>query len=345
MPASKGVISSLAPRAAVLDRSLKWMSSKEGSLVEVSLFAFGYLGVIAYSQLSWSLVALFIPVGIVYLAFKRLATASLLLEDALGEVKAIQGRLHNTAKVASIGTFAMDLAHQLRNPLFSVTGRLELLQAKVLHQKGLEEHVEAALTAAWRMQELITGFVEIGSQRTVPVRLEQILDDAVEMTQLSNDKDLNVQRRYRADLPCIQGYPLLLREAVSNVFSNALEATPPGGTVTIDALGIGPNITVVVTDNGIGIPLEQQVKLFQPFSTSKPKGMGLGLFSAKHIVELHNGTIEVTSQAGKGTRIEMTLPVTEQPERNNSPSLEYLESIVDDGVLPQPSFAEASRNN
>ena len=72
----------------------------------------------------------------------------------------MQGKLHNTAKVASIGTFAMDLAHQLRNPLFSVTGRLELLQAKVLHQKGLEEHVEAALTAAWRMQELLTVFVK-----------------------------------------------------------------------------------------------------------------------------------------------------------------------------------------
>ena len=84
----------------------------------------------------------------------------MLLEDALGEVRAMQGKSHNTAKVASIGTFAMDLAHQPRNPLFSVTGRLELLQAKVLHQKGLEEHVEAALTAAWRMQELLTVFVK-----------------------------------------------------------------------------------------------------------------------------------------------------------------------------------------
>ena len=322
-----------------------WMSSREGSLVEVSLFAFGYLGAIAYNQLSWSLVALFIPVGIVYLAFKRLATANLLLEDALGEVKAMQGRLHNTAKVASIGTFAMDLAHQLRNPLFSVTGRLELLQAKVLHQRGLEEHVDAALVAAWRMQELLTGFVEAGNQRTVPVRLEQVLDDAVEMTQLGSEKELNILRRYQADLPCIQGYPLLLREAISNVFSNALEATPAGGTVTVDARGTEAIITIVISDNGTGIPLERQADLFQPFASSKPTGMGLGLFSAKHIVELHNGTIQLESQEGRGTTIEMTLPVNGHPDLAYAHGLEYLESIVADGVLPQSPYAETTRNN
>lgn len=296
-----------------------WQGSRENGLVEVSLFAFGYLGAVAYAQAVWTLLVLFMPVGIIYFAFSSLAGSNLRLEEALARLKELQGKLLSTAKLASIGAFSLDLAHQLRNPLFVVTGRLQSIQADVPQEGAVGRHLDAALTAGMRMQELLQNFVSAGGQRWARVELTGLMEDAIEIALLRSTKAVQIERRYGEDLPIMEGNPVLLREAFSNLLSNAVDASTQGGMVTIDLAQENDGLWVTIADMGHGISTTQMATLFEPFQSHKPGGSGLGLFSAKHIVEMHRGTIGISSSEGEGTRVDVYLPSNPGEEHTDTP--------------------------
>ncbi len=106
-----------------------------------------------------------------------------------------------------------------------------------------------------------------------------------------------------------QGNPILIREALSNFFSNALEAVEDGGQISIEASVEDEFIAIRISDDGVGIPPDEMKSLFQPFHTTKPNGQGLGLFAAKHILEMHRGSVEVQSSRGTGSTVTIMLPV------------------------------------
>ena len=113
-----------------------------------------------------------------------------------------------------------------------------------------------------------------------------------------------------ADLPdlIIQAEPHLMHRVFSNLFLNALQAMPDGGTLTIDATAANGSVAISVRDTGVGIPHEMRDKLFSPLSTGKAKGTGLGLAVVKRIVEAHGGTITFESEGGKGTMFRVIVP-------------------------------------
>ena len=100
----------------------------------------------------------------------------------------------------------------------------------------------------------------------------------------------------------------MIREALSNFFSNALEAVDEGGQIGIDASCEGEFVVVRISDDGVGIPSEELDHLFEPFHTTKPQGQGLGLFAAKHILEMHQGTVEIQSTNGSGATVIVKIP-------------------------------------
>jgi signal transduction histidine kinase len=109
-----------------------WLiGTRESRPPELSLFAFGYLGALAYEANALAIVAVLLPVFIVYLAFSRLMATNTRLEQTISSVQTLQGQLLQNAKLATLGTLTLDLAHQLKNPLFIVTGRLENLMWKI----------------------------------------------------------------------------------------------------------------------------------------------------------------------------------------------------------------------
>ena len=121
-----------------------WTGTKENGLAELSLLAFGFLGAVVYDQTPWAAAALIIPVAILYLAFSRLAATNARLETALDRVETLHGRILSTAKLASVGAISLDLAHQIKNPLAIVLGRLEGLVpapqiAAPVFQRGLPD--------------------------------------------------------------------------------------------------------------------------------------------------------------------------------------------------------------
>ena len=286
-----------------------WVGTKENGAAELSLLSFGFLGAVVYEESPWASVALLIPVAIIYVAFSRLASSNTQLEDALERLGALQGRIVSSAKLASIGAISLDLAHQIKNPLAIMLGRLEGLQDGLEEGSRERRHVEIAQEAGWRIQELTQTFTYIGRQEWVPLDIRELLDESLGMAGLRSSKRVETRWSYSDDLPKVRGNPVLIREALSNFFSNALEAVDEGGQISIDATWEGEFVSVRINDNGVGIPADELEHLFEPFHTTKAHGQGLGLFAAKHILEMHQGSVEIQSSEGSGATVIVKLPV------------------------------------
>ena len=135
-----------------------WMGTKENGLAELSLYAFGFLGAVAYRESPWTIMALFIPVAVIYFAFSRLARVNAKLEEAVKQLEALQGRIVGTSKLASIGAISLDLSHQIKNPLAILLGRLEEVQNRLEEGSRAQRHLDIAKKEGWRIQELTQMF-------------------------------------------------------------------------------------------------------------------------------------------------------------------------------------------
>ena len=286
-----------------------WMGTKENGAAELSLLSFGFLGAMVYHESPWTSAALIIPVAVIYVAFSRLASSNTRLEDALERLEALQGRIVSTAKMASIGAISLDLAHQIKNPLAIMLGRLEGLQDRLEEGTRERRHVEIAQDAGWRIEELTQTFTYIGRQEWVNLDIRELLDESLGMAGLRSSKRIETRWSYADGLPEIRGNPVLIREALSNFFSNSLEAVEEGGLISIDVAREGEFVAVMISDDGVGIPSDQIEHLFEPFHTTKSQSQGLGLFAAKHILEMHQGTVEIQSTQGSGATVIVKIPV------------------------------------
>jgi signal transduction histidine kinase len=308
-----------------------WMGTKENGVAELGLLSFGFLGAVVYEESPWASAALIIPVAIIYVAFSHLASANTRLEETLERLESIQGRIVSSAKLASIGAISLDLAHQIKNPLAIMLGRLEGLQDGLAEGTKERRHVDIAMEAGWRVQELTQTFTYIGRQEWISLHMKDLLEEGLGMAGLKNSKRIETNWSCPEDLPKIQGNPVLIREALSNFFSNAMEAVGEGGQISIEATRDGEYVVVKISDNGVGIPSGELDHLFEPFHTTKPNGQGLGLFAAKHILEMHRGNVEMQSSQGVGSTVIVKLPMVgpevpanpfeEEPSEANTGSL------------------------
>jgi len=303
-----------------------WMGTKENGAAELSLLSFGFLGAVVYYESPWTSAALILPVAVIYVAFSRLASSNAKLENALERLEALQGRILSTAKLASIGAISLDLAHQIKNPLAIMLGRLEGLQDRLEEGTRDRRHVDIAQEAGWRIQELTQTFTYLGRQEWVDLNIKELLDESLGMAGLRSSKRIETRWSFSDDLPKIRGNPVLIREGLSNLFSNSLEAVEEGGLISIEVTTEGEFVAVSISDDGVGIALEELEHLFAPFYTTKPQGQGLGLFAAKHIFEMHQGSVEIQSSKGTGVTVIVKIPAA-PPEVVFDP--------VDDAVLKE----------
>ena len=285
-----------------------WLGTRENGLAELSLFAFGFLGAVAYQESPWTVLALLIPVAVIYIAFSRLARTNSRLEEALQRLEALQGRIVGTSKLASVGAISLDLAHQIKNPLAILLGRMEELEDRLDQGSEPRRHLDIAVSAGWRIHELTQTFSAIGQQRWVQLDACELLEEAFAMAGLRTQKRIETRREYNEGSLRVKGNPVLIREALSNVFSNSMDAVGDGGIITIGASQVNGTVVVSISDNGAGIPHGSWDRLFEPFYSTKPNGHGLGLFATKHIVEMHQGNVEIRSVEGEGTCVTVSLP-------------------------------------
>ena len=162
--------------------------------------------------------------------------------------------------------------------------------------------------------------------------LRDLLEEGLGMAGLKNTKRIETNWSCPDDLAKVQGNPILIREALSNFFSNAMDAVDEGGQIGIEAKNDGEFVSVRISDDGVGIPPGELKLLFQPFHTTKPHGQGLGLFAAKHILEMHRGSVEIQSSRGLGSTVIVKLPMV-GPEIPVNP-FEEESSEARNGSLP-----------
>jgi GAF domain-containing protein/CheY-like chemotaxis protein len=244
---------------------------------------------------------------------------------AYGELAAAQDQLVRTEKLRALGEMASGVAHDFNNLLAAILGRAQLLLRNATEpreRKWLEVIERSALDGAQTVRRL-QEFTRIRrDQPKVAVDLHQVIHDALDITQ-SHWRDEALRRGITIDVrtvlgpvPSVAGDPVELREAMTNLVLNAVDAMPHGGVLTLATARAGDEALVTVTDTGVGIPESVKAKIFDPFFTTKgPQGTGLGLSMTYGIISRHGGRIEVESTEGRGSTFRLTfpLPVSREP--------------------------------
>ena len=246
-----------------------------------------------------------------------LLLAHLRLRHLLGQLQTTQDQLVRSEKEAVFGVMSARVRHELRNALNLIRAPAEMIRVNFQKQDPLKlrEQPQEIVTEmdqiiGWvtKLDEMIEdefSFFQDSHMNFQHQVLEPILKSAVEMVQpVIDENQIEVQMNLPPEIP-----PLLLdddkmRIVFTNLIKNACQAMPSGGTleIVVEVSILQPHrVTVIVKDTGAGIPADELHRIFEPFYTTKPRGLGLGLVNVKNIVEAHGGAVRVESEVGVGT--------------------------------------------
>lgn len=235
------------------------------------------------------------------------------------ELREAQQQVIQAEKMASVGQLAAGVAHEINNPLGTILLYSHMLIEKLDTKDARREELETIAKEAYRCRAIVRGLLDFARQRKLQVGdidLNQIINEAIDLAQKQPAfQTVRVSVDLASDLPRMSGDPVQLKEVFLNILSNAGEAMPNGGTVTVQSRyhnHRGGTIEVSIQDTGQGILPENLSKIFMPFFTTKKigQGTGLGLAIAYGIVKMHRGSIEVKSKVGEGTEFLIRLPIS-----------------------------------
>jgi two-component system sensor histidine kinase PilS (NtrC family) len=242
----------------------------------------------------------------------------------LTQVKRMEEELNKADRLAAIGELSAHIAHEIRNPLTSISGSVQLIaQGEGIGAKD-KKLLEIVVRETDRLNGLINDFLAYARPTRptkMPVQLRELLI-LVESLLATNPRfdNVKIMNRCRDDL-CIVADHGQMEQVFWNLLVNASEAMPDGGQITIDAETIrggtgnshGGNIVrIIVADTGKGMDGDEMSRVFEPFFTTKSGGTGLGLATVYRIMEAHGGRIMVDSTRGVGTKFTLSLPITQE---------------------------------
>ncbi|HET6614007.1 MAG TPA: ATP-binding protein [Kofleriaceae bacterium] len=231
----------------------------------------------------------------------------------LTELRAVERRARQGERLAAIGRLAAGIAHEIRNPLASISGSIELLAAAPAEADDDERALMDIVTREIdRLNHLLTDLLEYANPRprqAVPVEVPELCAAAVRAFE-KDPRAAAVTVRVDpgdGDAPLVSTDPSKLEQVLWNLLRNAAEAG--ASHITIATAAAGDRAIITVSDDGPGIPAASRDRLFEPFFTTKRHGTGLGLATAFAIITEHAGTIEATERAAGGTEFSITLPI------------------------------------
>jgi PAS domain S-box-containing protein len=236
------------------------------------------------------------------------------------ERRALERRAADVEALSAMGGLALNLAHEVRNPLNAAVLQLHLL-GKHVDKLPVDEESRSALRhkaqivgdEIGRLSRLLTEFLELARPRPPlrqPVHLGKLVEDVIDLEQGSAAaRRVVVAREFGSDCVLL-GDPEKLKQVVLNLVVNALEAMKDGGKldVGVTCSGEGDEVRLVVGDTGAGIDPAVMTQVFDPFFTTKEAGTGLGLSIVRKIVDQHGGEVRLESERGVGTRVTVILP-------------------------------------
>jgi PAS domain S-box-containing protein len=233
------------------------------------------------------------------------------------ERRALERRAADAEALSAMGSLALGLAHEVRNPLNAAVLQLHLLARGVdrLSDEKARSTMRSRVTIIEgeiaRLERLLTEFLELARPRGIrhePVDISRLVEDVLEF-QAEAFKDHQVELMASITPGCIAtGDPEKLRQVLINLLVNALDAMPESGTLSVKVNAVKPLVMIDIADSGPGIDPRILPEIFDPFFTTKEAGTGLGLSIVRKIVDQHGGRIEFDSLPGRGTRVRVELP-------------------------------------
>lgn len=239
--------------------------------------------------------------------------------------KQTEAALQRSRQLAMVGQMAAGLAHEIKNPLAGIKVSLEVLMDELVLSPDDKAIFARTIGEVQRIESLLKNLLNY-ARTPLPVfsriDLNQQLEIATKNVGLllkspeyaaAHGKGVELVRHLDPTLPMIMADPSQVQQVILNLLLNAMEATPAGGTITVNTRpGRGGTVEMVVADTGKGMSEEACARAFDPFYTTRPKGSGLGLAITKRLVEQHQGEITMVSVAAQGTTVAITLPIEQK---------------------------------
>ncbi|GEM_PF-6358731 len=233
------------------------------------------------------------------------------------QIETLKKEKAQSEKMAIIGQMASIVAHEMRNPLGIITNSLYLVKRlSGTDAAKTYQHLETASKATSSASRIVEDLLDYARPKKPvmePVKLNAILEEA--LSRLVPDGNIEVIKEFSPGMSPVQGDAEMLQRVLINLIQNALQSMPRGGTLKLKTSTPGEWQEVSIIDTGEGMSEETKKNLFQPLFSTRTKGVGLGLFISQQIVTQHGGSIEVSSELGKGTSITVRLP---SGDRNKS---------------------------
>ncbi|WP_338553935.1 ATP-binding protein [Paenibacillus sp. KS-LC4] len=248
------------------------------------------------------------------------------IRDSAGDVKAfasitrdmrsrnkMEELLRRSEKLTTVGQLAAGVAHEIRNPLTTLRG---FLQLQLKNQTGNAQHTSLMLSELDRINLIVSEFLILAKPQATQFTIKdvkQVLRDVLlfldSEAHLHNAEFLTVFTEESCEISCEENQ---LKQVFINVLKNAIEAMPSGGPIYIRLKRNISHITIEIADEGIGIPEEMIPRIGSPFLTGKESGTGLGMMVSQRIIQSHQGMIDIQSQVNAGTTVTITLPTLKE---------------------------------
>jgi two-component system sensor histidine kinase PilS (NtrC family) len=257
--------------------------------------------------------------------------------------RAMEAEIKRGEQLAAVGRLSAAIAHEIRNPLASVSGSIQLLRAELALDESNQRLMDIIAHEIERLNLIITDFLAYARPRPLQydeVDMHKLISGTLHLLckGLPEGSAVEIRTEFASAVPTIAVDPQGLRQVIWNLCLNAMEAMQYQGMLTVRTAlqlhfnqghhddpslqTVAPELIIDVLDSGPGMPLEVKEKIFEPFYSTKDKGTGLGLATVDQIIYNHKGKIEVDSQLGYGTTIRIRLPLPSSQSKNIASALD-----------------------
>lgn len=228
----------------------------------------------------------------------------------------LKEQLSRAKHLSSLGEMVAGVSHEIRNPLGIISSSAELLQKKIAPDDPMNRIPSIIIEESSRLNNIITDFLNYAKPKApnrFACRIEDVIDKNIRFLSTQSETNSYIFNTYfDKTLPVIQADSDMLYQAFLNIFINAMQAMPEGGTIDIFAKPANDSLWIAVEDQGSGIAAEAMENIWNPFFTTKDKGTGLGLGIVKNIIEAHGGMVRMDNRPEGGARISIRLPIEEE---------------------------------
>ncbi|KQC07119.1 MAG: hypothetical protein APR62_06925 [Smithella sp. SDB] len=241
------------------------------------------------------------------------STGKILLIRDVTDIRQMENEITKSRHLSSIGSLAAGVAHEIRNPLSSIKGFAVYFKEKLSGNKEDEQTADVMVAETERLNRVISQLIEFAKPlelRKETVQLVELVRHAVKLIDAEAKKNkIIIDVDVASDLPEVEVDSDKIKQVLLNIFLNALEAMKDGGNLRIGVERGTDDVTVTISDTGIGIEKTDLPRIYDPYFTSKPAGTGLGLAIVQKFMEAHGGRINMESVPGKGTKVILYFPL------------------------------------